>query len=275
MEASSQILFTAAFSLLFSLYAWYRISWRFQKHPDLKRGYIVLFFAWLCWVNSGSLLREFGGALSFNSIVYSARPIAVAVWILLFGGASVLQKYPGLPFVPVGSARRLQGYAFLFLCLELLYPLLARHVVDVMERFAGMMPLIFIGMWLAILYVLSIMSGWQWLAESYRFRGKYQGQISSMQSGSIGLLSANHCLRIGTGDQGLYLGMILPFRLWHPSLVVPWSDVVVGRRKLLFFRSVVLEFAKAPGVLLVFSETTASRILGFTGFTASPEDPMP
>ncbi len=44
------------------------------------------------------------------------------------------------------------------------------------------------------------------------------------------LTNYNHVLTIGNGQEGLYLASTFLFRLMHPPLLVPWSEIKVRRK---------------------------------------------
>ncbi len=249
--------------MLIALYAWYLISWRFQKHPDLRRGYIVLFLAWIFWINVSSLTHflAFEDFKELPAYVFNwMGSIVLAVWILFLKGGNVLEKYPGLPFVPVGRAARIRIYVVLLLT-AITLPSLLEHDSWMSENpFTPAFPFAFAGLWIFVSYLLSIFNGWQWLSESYRFREKFVGKKFRWQSGTLGFISARNCLTLGANTEGLYLAMNILFRVGHPPLFIPWSDIEVGRRRFSFFSSVVFEFAQAPGVLFVLSEKRAIEL---------------
>ena len=45
----------------------------------------------------------------------------------------------------------------------------------------------------------------------------------------------NNCLTIGVDTAGLYLSPLFFFRIGHPPLFIPWTEISLrGRRKILF-----------------------------------------
>ena len=123
-------------------------------------------------------------------------------------------------------------------------------------------PLYFIGLWVSICVVISLAGGWFQLAQSYRASGDFIGPTIHWQSGSLRYV-ANYrsCLITGSNESGLYLGVCFLFRVAHPPLFIPWSDVSITHGKLLFWRYAGLKFAKCPSTSLQISETLARRLL--------------
>ncbi|MEZ5977645.1 MAG: hypothetical protein R3F34_05435, partial [Planctomycetota bacterium] len=65
----------------------------------------------------------------------------------------------------------------------------------------------------------------------------------------------------GVGPSGLFLATALPFRLGHPPLFVPWSDVRARRAKTWLGSAVELGFTKAPKCVVRFRGSVARAIL--------------
>lgn len=86
----------------------------------------------------------------------------------------------------------------------------------------------FIFLWVLVGYIVSRMSGWHRLAQRFQTDAKFPGTLSrwfyaTMERG----VSYNNALRIGADSNGLYLASQILFRVWHPSLFVPWVEVRV------------------------------------------------
>jgi hypothetical protein len=57
-----------------------------------------------------------------------------------------------------------------------------------------------------------------------------------MQSGQMrGIAGYNHCLTVGCNPEGLYMAMTPMFQFRHPPLLVPWHEISVSRRKIIFW----------------------------------------
>jgi hypothetical protein len=97
----------------------------------------------------------------------------------------------------------------------------------------ALFPALFLGLWLAVTSVLSILGGWRGLSERFqapeefklqpedRFRGR------SLQMRGFGVFPVNYsnCITIGITDQGFYLVPFFIFRFLHRPLLIPWPDV--------------------------------------------------
>jgi|SRR5580692_8863308 hypothetical protein len=95
----------------------------------------------------------------------------------------------------------------------------------------------------ALLQVLiSRMGRWHRLAESYATNEPPMGKRFWMQSAAFQNANYSNCVTIYTSEQGLYLSLMLPFRLGHPPLLIPWREIhEVGRRRFLWMERVIVE----------------------------------
>jgi hypothetical protein len=112
--------------------------------------------------------------------------------------------------------------------------------------------LFFVGMWLAVTFLLSYISGWAFLARHYRaarpFAGRYE-RIRSSQMGPLGPFGgARNALYVGVDPQGLHLRMFILFRLNCRDLFMPWIDVTVTRGRSFFMDFVEFQFRQAPRI---------------------------
>jgi len=75
--------------------------------------------------------------------------------------------------------------------------------------------------------LLAYFSGWERLAEDYSCHGVFDGKIYHRQSARIKWTSYKGCLKVGVGDQGLYLAQIWMFSLFHKPILIPWNELEV------------------------------------------------
>lgn len=61
--------------------------------------------------------------------------------------------------------------------------------------------------------------------------------------------------------RGLYLGVLCVFRIGHPPVFVPWSEVRMTVHKGRVFQYLDFTFARAPGVVVGVDERVARNIL--------------
>jgi hypothetical protein len=86
-------------------------------------------------------------------------------------------------------------------------------------------PVYFVALWCAVCLVLSVSGGWRRLGERYAARDVPLGERFLMRSVGVGWVSYNNCLTFRRGHDGFYMSVWYIFRLGHPPLYIPWSDV--------------------------------------------------
>jgi hypothetical protein len=93
-----------------------------------------------------------------------------------------------------------------------------------------------IALFLGVAAIISCIGGWSALAKQFRLQSPFNGVRWTMQSGHMrGIAGYNHCLTVGCNPEGLYMAMTPMFRFRHPPLLVPWHEINVSRRKIIFW----------------------------------------
>jgi len=115
-------------------------------------------------------------------------------------------------------------------------------------------------LWPTIPLVISLF-GWRQLARAYRPRGPFTGPKWRWRTGYLGPVSYTLALTIGADPAGLYLAMAAPFRIGHPPLFVPWTEVAVARVRGPFWSFLELRFARCA-VRLQVSQALEGRLAG-------------
>ncbi len=125
-------------------------------------------------------------------------------------------------------------------------------------------PILFVGMWVAISTVVAFVGGWHRLAR--RYRGAPTMVVDRIRAGSghLGDFGAhyNNCLVVSVGPGGVGLKVWLPFRLFHPPLLIPWGDVVKCERwrMLGIFERTRLRLVDAAPSIVLYGR--AARLVG-------------
>lgn len=88
------------------------------------------------------------------------------------------------------------------------------------------MPVVFVGFWMSVCWLLALIGGWRALASPYRVDGEPKGPMRRV-FGMIGLVSYNGVLDVGASQHGLELRVMSLFRAGHPPLRIPWNAVHV------------------------------------------------
>ena len=107
--------------------------------------------------------------------------------------------------------------------------------MNVMNYFFKYFPFFFIGMWVLVEFIISKM-GWSGLASKYKSDTEFIGNRIGIISASINFANYRNVLILKYNDEGIYLKPIILFRLFHPPILIPWSEIkeVRDKRILLF-----------------------------------------
>jgi hypothetical protein len=109
-----------------------------------------------------------------------------------------------------------------------------------MENFHGFFfPFMFVGMWIAVTFFLSLIGGWSALADRYRSDCDFVNNWKGWQTGAVGFVHYRTSLWVATNPRGLCLktGPLFFFRLFHPPLCIPWADIeTVDESNILWIR---------------------------------------
>lgn len=116
--------------------------------------------------------------------------------------------------------------------------------------------------WSAVIFSLSFISGWRKLQGSFPAqkgpRLKY-----SLASGTFRYVVGYHnVLWLRSDRDGLHLAISIAFRLGHPDLFIPWSEIeILPKRRFLFFRTQSFILGRQTRVHLRLKAAEASKLL--------------
>ena len=120
----------------------------------------------------------------------------------------------------------------------------------------------FAAIWAAISSLIAAVSGWRRLGQAYPLTTPFNGQRWRFRSARMRwMTNYNGCLTIGANVRGLHLGVLCVFRIGHPPVFVPWSEVQMTVHQARVFRYLDFTFARAPGVVVGVDERLARNIL--------------
>ena len=90
-------------------------------------------------------------------------------------------------------------------------------------------------LWSTIVFAAAHISGWASLARSYPGSEPANGQVWRFTSATLGRLSSyRNVLTVMISPEGLFIRPILPFRIGHQPLLIPWHAIVETQRTNLF-----------------------------------------
>ncbi|MFN8348906.1 MAG: hypothetical protein U0X91_28155 [Spirosomataceae bacterium] len=107
-------------------------------------------------------------------------------------------------------------------------------IVGIVGLFLVFFPLL----WLGIIYIVSHFSGWHFLAGRYQAEPMKEGFYRGVY-GRIGMANYNGVLRVAFTEKGMYLHVMPLFKIGHPPLLLPWSQLKDWREVHSFFQHAV------------------------------------
>ena len=135
-------------------------------------------------------------------------------------------------------------------------------MAEQVHAFLGSLPfaVLFVLLWLLVSVLISVMGGWIVLARKYRRKTPENGRFWTFQSARLRYATRyKNMLTVGATESGLNLAVFFPFRLLHPPLLIPWSDVRKGE---LDSTGLVrrLTFTGVPTTYLMLYESLVKKI---------------
>ena len=121
-------------------------------------------------------------------------------------------------------------------------------------------PFLFIGMWVLVLKILSIKSGWVKLVEKYCFLEKFKGKYYRSQSAKIKKVNFSGSLEMGVNERGLYLIPMILFRLFHKPILIPWVEIHGEAFSRFLFKGYRLKLKSYPDIMIEVSRKTFKRM---------------
>ena len=105
-----------------------------------------------------------------------------------------------------------------------------------MDAIPYFFPFFFIGMWVFVTYILSKM-GWSDLVENFKLERSFSGRRIGYISASINSVNYQNSLILKCNEEGMYINSVIFFRLFHPAIFIPWSEIIDVRDKKILFTS--------------------------------------
>ena len=144
--------------------------------------------------------------------------------------------------------------------------------------FAIGFPIFFVGLWVLITLVLSLVGGWSTLAQYYQAQQPFFGTLIRFQAAQFRAgTNYNGCLNFGAGSEGLYLVPMAIFRAFHPPLLIPWNDISARPIKVWsIFDLVELRFQRAPNIPVRIKPSLVTKLTeaSIGRFTVRPNSPV-
>lgn len=133
-----------------------------------------------------------------------------------------------------------------------------------LEPFSGPVYILFIiALWICVCKLISVVGGWKTLSQDYQANSAFDGQKLWLKSvGMRRWTNYSNCITVGVNKYGLYISILPIFRIGHPPLFIPWTDISTeeANRRLLP-DGVKFYFTKQPEVPVILSKKLAAKII--------------
>jgi hypothetical protein len=131
--------------------------------------------------------------------------------------------------------------------------------------FLLIVPTVMVGILCFISFLSGVLSGWQKLSQRFRAQSEPCGETKSAGPFPYTVYTRywshyNSMIRMTAAEDALYLSMIFVFRIGHPPLRIPWSEIEFGRTKFLWRSYVVLTLGEQERIPMRISERMASKL---------------
>jgi len=131
-----------------------------------------------------------------------------------------------------------------------------------------------VGIGVLSLTAVSRFGGWTALAEQFRCQESFSGPCWNFQCGQFRWLAKyNNCLTVGADPRGLFLWVFPLFRIGHPPLFIPWREISVSRKKVLWVREVRFSLGLGLNIPLTIGENLARKLQSAAG-SSWPLEPV-
>ena len=129
---------------------------------------------------------------------------------------------------------------------------------------AGLLAICFI-FWMIVCMLFSFVSGWHALIERFRKQEEPDGDIleagpysHTVRMRSLGIYP--RVLRMTSARDALCLSVILPCRIGHPPLCIPWDEIRLGEKGNRWGWGMILTLGKDEQVPMRISGRTARKL---------------
>lgn len=133
-------------------------------------------------------------------------------------------------------------------------------MVEIIEKIPYLFPVFFISIWVFVSFLLSVAGGWRNLGKIYLADGAFDGKKWYFQSLKMGVVNYNSCVNIAANENSLYISVLPIFRIGHPPLNIPFSELQGKEYKGWIFRYVIIHTDKAKGTNIKLFKKQADRV---------------
>ena len=130
-------------------------------------------------------------------------------------------------------------------------------------------PLLFIAfftiLWSFVSIVISVMCGWYALIGRFRAQSEPYGQTRTVGPFfyTVYMRLWGHyssVIRLVAADDALYLSVLFPFRIGHPPLCIPWTEIQFGKASFFWRTYVELTLGQQERIPMRISQRMARNL---------------
>lgn len=116
--------------------------------------------------------------------------------------------------------------------------------------------------WSAVVLLIAVVGGWRTLAERYPVDNLFGEPVRhwAWQSMRMSFSNYNGVLTVDAYDEGLRFSVMFLFRPGHRPFLVPWEEISVARKQMLWQRYVEMRFARADHITIYLTQRLANQI---------------
>lgn len=100
-------------------------------------------------------------------------------------------------------------------------------------------------------WMVSRLNGWGRLAKLFGCPGRFSGERHRFQSGRLNAFYFRWSMEVAMNEKGLYLVPMIPLRLFHKPLLIPWDEIEAKPYHKFVNRGYQLSLRSAPETTLV------------------------
>src|SRR5579884_1350704 len=129
-------------------------------------------------------------------------------------------------------------------------------------------PVAFAAVWSCAGYAVALIGGWRRLAKRFHVQEEFTGHKWNLQSARMRFgANYNNVLTIGANQTGLYMVPFVLFRLGHPPLFIPWTEISNVRpvNILFFFKYVSMQLGREEQIPFAINTDLAAEIKAVAG----------
>ena len=118
--------------------------------------------------------------------------------------------------------------------------------------------------WGVIMALLSFKGGWHALAKLYPAQSRTSGESFWFTSMALGVgrapVTYSNVLFIDLSPEGIGISILLPFRIFHPRLLISWMAVDDCKSEKFWFMTNTAVYLSEPKTRLLFGRRVGERV---------------